>query len=116
MSDAFILYNPDCSKCRATLQLLRERGVDPQNIEYLKHPPSAELFSRLLDQLGVAPREVLRRDDPDYTRLGLDGPSLSRDAQIALVLAHPHLIQRPIVSLGGKAVIGRPPEAVLALF
>jgi arsenate reductase len=116
MSDAVILYNPDCSKCRAVLQLLRDRSVEPQIVEYLKQPPSAELFSGLLDQLGVTPREVLRRDDPDYARLGLDDPALSREAQIALALAHPHLIQRPIVSIGGRAVVGRPPEAVLALF
>ena len=116
MSDALILYNPDCSKCRATLQLLRERGVEPQIIEYLQHPPTAELFSRLLDALGMAPREVLRRDDPDYAALDFDNPELSHAALIALALAHPHLIQRPIVSIGGKAVIARPPDTVLALF
>jgi arsenate reductase len=115
MPDALILFNPDCSKCRATLQLLRERGIEPQIVDYLSHPPSPEIFSRLLDELGLEPRDVLRRDDPDYVALHMDNPALDRDALIALALAHPHLIQRPIVSIGGKAVIARPPETVLAL-
>ncbi len=111
-----ILHNPRCSKSRATLQLLRERGVEPIVIEYLEHPPSAEELASILDRLGLEPRQLMRRQEAEYLEQGLDSPELDRAALIAAMVQHPKLIERPIVLSQGKAMLGRPPERVLELF
>jgi arsenate reductase len=108
-----IYHNPRCSKSRQALQLLRERGTEPEVVEYLKTPPDAPTLSRLLDLLGLEPRELMRSKEAEYEAGGLDDPSLSRDALIAAMVAHPKLIERPIVIKGDKAVLGRPPERVV---
>jgi arsenate reductase len=108
-----ILHNPRCSKSRQTLALLHERGIEPEVVEYLRHPPSAAELDRILAMLGLEPRQAMRRHEPPYRELGLDEPSLGRGALIAAMVAHPVLIERPIVVAGGRARIGRPPEAVL---
>ncbi len=108
-----IYHNPRCSKSRETLSLLRDHGVEPDVVEYLKDPPSAEVLSDLLTRLGLEPRALMRRKEPEYAELGLDDPNLSREALIAAMVAHPKLIERPIVVKGGKAALGRPPQAVL---
>jgi arsenate reductase (glutaredoxin) len=110
-----IYHNPRCSKSRETLALLRERGVEPEVVEYLKDPPSAEVLSDLLERLDLEPRALMRRKEPEYAELGLDAPSLSRDALIAAMVAHPKLIERPIVVKDGKAALGRPPRAILEI-
>ena len=110
-----IYHNPRCSKSRQTLALLRERGIEPEVVEYLKTPPDTARLGALLDMLGLAPRDVMRRKEAPYTELGLDDPTLGRDALIAAMAAHPILIERPIVVSGPKAALGRPPEAVLAI-
>lgn len=110
-----IWHNPRCSKSRGTLELLHERGIAPTVIDYRENPPDARELSRVLDLLGMQPRELMRRDEPEYARLQLDDPSLTRDQLIAAMVAHPILIQRPIVIANGKAAIGRPPEAVLEI-
>lgn len=115
MSDVLILHNPRCSKSCAALALLRERGVEPRIIDYLRNPPDAEQLAHWIELLGVSVREALRHDEADYTRLGLDDPALSDADLIAAAIAHPHLIQRPLVVAGERAAIGRPPEAVLRL-
>jgi arsenate reductase len=84
-------------------------------IEDRENPPDARELSRVLDLLGMQPRELMRRDEPEYAELKLDDPSLTRDQLIAAMITHPILIQRPIVIAHGKAAIGRPPEAVLAI-
>lgn len=106
-----IYHNPKCSKSRATLALLQERGLEPQVIEYLQHPPSAEELKTILRMLGMKPRELLR--PKEAREAGLDDPALSDDAVIAGMLAHPITIERPIVIAGDRARLGRPPEAVL---
>ena len=110
-----IWHNPRCSKSRGTLELLREHGIEPTVIDYQKNPPDAKGLSRALDLLGLQPRELMRRDEPAYAELQLDDPKLTRERLIEAMVAHPVLIQRPIVFADGKAAIGRPPEAVLAI-
>jgi arsenate reductase len=110
-----IYHNPRCSKSRATLTLLQEHGIQPQVIDYLQTPPSAGELETMLQLLGMAPRDLMRRDEPEYAELGLDADDLGRDQLIAAMVAHPRLIQRPIVLANGKASLGRPPEAVLAI-
>lgn len=110
-----IYHNPSCSKSRETLSLLRDQGVEPEIVEYLKDPPNARMLSDLLTQLGLEPRALMRRKEAEYAELGLDDPALSREALIEAMAAHPKLIERPIVVKGGKAALGRPPQAVLEI-
>jgi len=108
-----LYHNPKCSKSRQTLALLNEQGITPTIIEYLKAPPTAETLKAILAQLGLAPRELMRKKEAIYAERGLDDPSLSDDALIDFMIKHPILIERPIVLANGKAVLGRPPEQVL---
>jgi arsenate reductase len=110
-----IYHNPRCSKSRETLSLLRDQGVEPEIVEYLKDPPNAQVLSDLLNQLGLEPRALMRRKEAEYAELGLDDPALSREALIEAMVTHPRLIERPIVVKGGKAALGRPPQAVLEI-
>jgi arsenate reductase (glutaredoxin) len=110
-----IYHNPRCSKSRQALALLSERGLDLDIIEYLKTPPDAGTLARLLDGLGLAPRDLMRKKEPAYRELGLDDPSLDRAALIAAMVENPVLIERPIVVAGGRVALGRPPEAVLEI-
>ena len=114
-TDVVIWHNPRCSKSRGTLELLHERGIEPVVIDYRENPPDARELSRVLDLLGMQPRELMRRDEPEYAQLQLDDPALTREQLIAAMVAHPILFQRPIVLANGKAAIGRPPEAVLSI-
>ena len=108
-------HNPRCSKSRQTLQLLRDRGVEPQIVEYLKTPPDVAALTRVLDMLSMEPRELMRTKEKEYKENGLDDPGLSREAFIAAMVVHPKLIERPIVIKDGRAALGRPPEQVLEL-
>ena len=110
-----IYHNPRCSKSRATLALLRERGIEPDVIEYLKTPPSREELARILDLLGLEPRDLMRRNEEAYKAADLDDPGLTRETLILAMIQRPQLIQRPIVIANGKASIGRPPEQVLEI-
>jgi arsenate reductase (glutaredoxin) len=110
-----IYHNNRCSKSRATLALLEERGGTVEVINYLDTPPSAAELGVLLKQLGMTARELLRTGEAEYQSLGLDDPAPDEAALIAAMVAHPKLIERPIVVANGKAALGRPPEAVLAI-
>jgi arsenate reductase len=110
-----IYHNPRCSKSRQTLQLLRDNDVEPDIIEYLKTPPDRETLVKLLDMLGLEPRELMRRKEKEYKESGLDNPDLSRDQLIDAMLEHPRLIERPIVVKGNQARVGRPPEQALEI-
>ncbi len=110
-----IYHNPRCGKSRQTLQLLQAQGIEPEIVEYLKNPPSAEELEDLLQKLGMEPRELMRKKEAAYKGNGLEDISLARPALIAAMITHPILIERPIVLANGKATIGRPPEAVLAI-
>jgi arsenate reductase len=108
-----IFHNPRCSKSRATLALLHERGLEPEVRLYLQDPPDAAELRSILDRLGMSARELMRSGEAEYRELGLADPSLSEDQLIAAMVAHPRLIQRPIVLAGERAAVGRPPTAVL---
>jgi len=110
-----IYHNSRCSKSRATLALLEDRGGDVEVINYLDTPPTAAELAVLLKQLGMTARELLRTGEAEYQSLGLDDPALDEAALIAAMVTHPKLIERPIVVANGKAALGRPPEAVLAI-
>lgn len=110
-----IYHNPRCSKSRATLALLEERGIEPDIVRYLETPPSAEELCDMLRMLGRSPRELLRRGESEYKALGLDDPALDDTALVTAMVNHPRLIERPIVVADGKAALGRPPESVLEI-
>jgi len=116
MSDTFIYHNPRCSKSRQTLELLQQRGIEPTIVLYLEQPPSKKTLEELLQKLGIAARDLLRRGEDEYKTLGLGDDSLSDEQLIAAMHEHPKLIERPIVVRGAQARLGRPPEAVLELF
>lgn len=108
-----IYHNPRCSKSRATLKLLREKGVEAEVVEYLKTPPDKAELVRILDGLGMEPRDLMRRKEA--AALGLADDSLGRDALIDAMLENPVLIERPVVENAGKYALGRPPENVLEI-
>ena len=108
-----ILHNPRCSKSRATLQLLQQKGIDPEIVLYLENPPSEGELRDILARLGRRPRELMRKGESEYREQGLSDPELSDDALVAAMVATPRLIERPIVLHDGKAAVGRPPESVL---
>ena len=110
-----IYHNPRCGKSRQTLSLIQEAGQEPQIIEYLKPPPTATELDSLLKKLKMEPRELMRKGEDVYRELKLAEKELSRDEAIELMIAHPKLIERPIVVKGRQAVLGRPPENVNAL-
>jgi len=107
-----IYHNPRCSKSRQTLQLLQERELDLNIVTYLDAPPDAAALGQILDLLGLQPRQLMRRQQAEYTALGLDDESLSRAELIDAMIANPILIERPIVLHNGKAAIGRPLQQV----
>ena len=108
-----IYHNPRCSKSRQTLQLLQEKSIDPDVVEYLKTPPDKNTLKNILKQLGLSPRELMRRKENEYKENHLDDPSLTDDQLIDAMLKHPKLIERPIVVTDKGTAIGRPPENVL---
>lgn len=109
-----IYHNPRCSKSRETLNLLKEKGIEPDVVLYLETPPDAATVKSLLSKLGLThARALMRRKEDLYNTLKLDDASLREDALIQAMVAHPKLIERPIVLANGKARIGRPPEQVL---
>lgn len=114
MRESVVIYhNPRCSKSRQTLQLLEARGIQPKVVDYLQDPPSQSELKRILKLLGLEPRELMRRKEPEYKAAGLDNPELKREQLIQALQQHPKLIERPIVLANGKAALGRPPEQVL---
>ena len=115
MTKISIYHNPDCSKSRAALALLEENDVSPEIIYYLETPPSIEDLKSLLGKLGLQLHDIIRRSEDDFGELGLDDGTLSEEIVLDLLQKHPHLLQRPIVVKGDKAIIARPPEDVLGM-
>ena len=109
-----IYHNPRCSKSRQSLALLRENGVEPEVIEYLKTPLDNNALRDLLKKLGLAAHEILRTKEDAYAACGLSPESTEAEI-LAAIVANPILFERPIIVKGKRAVIGRPPENVLAL-
>jgi arsenate reductase len=114
MSAFTIFHNPRCSKSRQTLALLEEHGVHPDIVLYLETPPSASDIAVLLKKLGITAAQLVRHGEDEYKSCGLTRKSSDKDI-VAAMAKHPKLIERPIVVRGNKAVLGRPPENVLAL-
>ncbi len=115
MTDLTLYHNPRCSKSRGALQLLEERGLAPTIVRYLETPPSAAQLQELLGKLGLSARQLLRSGEDEYQTLNLADPGLSEAQLIEAMVEHPKLIERPILIVGDKAVIGRPPEKILEL-
>ncbi|VVN67297.1 arsenate reductase (glutaredoxin) [Pseudomonas fluorescens] len=115
MTDLTLYHNPRCSKSRGALELLQARGLTPTVVRYLETPLDAPQLQSLLGKLGIRARELLRTGEDEYKTLNLADSSLSEEQLIAAMAAHPKLIERPILQIGDKAVIGRPPEKVLEL-
>jgi len=110
-----IYHNPRCSKSREALALLEAEGVPLTIVRYLDTPPDAIALKALLRKLGGSARELLRNKEEEYTSLNLDNPALSENDLIAAIIAHPRLLERPVVVHGNRAVIARPPERLKEL-
>src|SRR6201987_1878916 len=108
-----IYHNPRCNTSRKTLALLRDKGVEPEIVEYLKTPYSAAQLKTLLGQLNLPARALVRKKEA--AAAGIDPAKLSEEALIAAMAKNPIIVERPIVGSGQKAALGRPPEAVLAV-
>lgn len=115
MSDISIYHNPRCSKSRQTLALLEEKGITPEIVEYLKSPPTVEVLGRILKQLDITARQLLRKGEAVYKELNLSDTSLTDEYLIQAMCDNPKLIERPIVICNDKAKLGRPPESVLEI-
>lgn len=114
MSTVTIYHNPRCSKSRAACELIAARGVEASVIDYLTNPPTRDELSRLLGKLGMRASEIVRRGEAVFSE-HYAGRQLSDEQWLDALLAHPILIERPIVVCGDRAVIGRPPQKVLEL-
>jgi arsenate reductase len=110
-----IYHNPDCGTSRNTLAMIRQSGVEPEIIEYLKTPPSREKLKALIAAMGISVRDLLRQRGTPYKELGLDDPKWTDEQLIDQMLAHPILINRPIVVTGKGIKLCRPSETVLPL-
>ncbi|MER8553133.1 arsenate reductase (glutaredoxin) [Mesorhizobium sp. M0976] len=108
-----IYHNPDCGTSRNTLAIVRQSGEEPEVIEYLKTPPSREKLVELIAAMGMTPRQLLRQKGTPYAELGLGDPKWSDDEILDFMLAHPILINRPIVVTPLGTMLARPSEAVL---
>lgn len=112
-TDIIIYHNPDCGTSRNTLAMIRNAGIEPHVVEYLKTPPARALLVQLLDRAGLSPRALLREKGAPYAELGLGDPALSDDALVDAMMAHPVLINRPLVVSPLGVRLCRPSEAVL---
>jgi arsenate reductase (glutaredoxin) len=110
-----VYEKPTCSTCRRLFDLLTERGVEFERVNYHVDPLPEEKIRSLLSKAGLRAADVLRRKEPEYESLGLADREVDDDQLIALMAEHPALLQRPIVERGDRAVLARPPEGVLEL-
>jgi arsenate reductase len=113
--DVIIYHNPQCGTSRNTLGLIRNAGIEPHIIEYLKSPPTRLLLRQLIGRMGIPVHDLLREKGTPYAELGLDDPSLTDDQLLDAMMAHPILINRPIVVTPKGVRLCRPSEAVIDL-
>lgn len=116
MADVIVFEKPTCTTCRKLFQLLAENGIEADRIDYQVLGLSRAQLDEIIAKTGLAPRELLRTREPEYTELGLDDLSLSDEAIVEAMVEHPSLLQRPVVIKGNAAVLARPVEKVLELF
>lgn len=109
-----IYHNPRCSKSRQTLDLLQSRGIEPQIILYLENPPNRSTLIQLLEKLSISAQQLVRKSEPEF-KLNFAGQELTESEYIQAMVSFPKLIERPIVEVENRAVIGRPPENVLEI-
>lgn len=121
MKKSFLYHNPRCSKSRQTLELLQQKNIEVEIVEYLKTPPSVERIQEILNLLALEPRQLMRKGEDVYKELSLNDTSLSTEALVDAMATNPKLIERPILLIEdedtglSKAAIGRPPENVLTI-
>ena len=115
MTDIVIYHNPECGTSRNTLAMIRNAGIEPHVVEYLKTPPSRALLESLIERAGIAPRALLREKGTPYAELGLDNPDLTDAQLIDAMMEHPILINRPLVVTPLSVKLCRPSEEVLDL-
>ncbi|RON06279.1 arsenate reductase (glutaredoxin) [Pseudomonas brassicacearum] len=115
MTDLTLYHNPRCSKSRGALELLEARGLTPTVVRYLETPLNAAQLQSLLGKLDISARHLLRTGEDEYKTLNLADSSLSEAQLIAAIAEHPKLMERPILEVGDKAVIGRPIENLLEI-
>lgn len=113
MTDIVVYHNPACGTSRNTLALIRNSGVEPHIVEYLKTPPTRSLLVEMLARAGLSPRELLREKGTPYAELGLGDPELSDEALVDAMMEHPSLINRPLVVTPLGVKLCRPSEVVL---
>lgn len=113
--DIVIYHNPDCGTSRNALAMIRDAGIEPHVVEYLKSPPARALLVQLADRAGLTPRELLREKGTPYADLGLADPALTNDALVDAMMAHPILINRPLVVSPLGVRLCRPSETVLGI-
>lgn len=113
MTDIIIYHNPDCGTSRNTLAMIRNAGIEPHVIEYLKTPPSRAMLSQLIERAGLTARQLLREKGTPYAELGLGDEGLSDEALVDAMMDHPILINRPLVVSPLGVRLCRPSEAVL---
>lgn len=111
--DIVIYHNPDCGTSRNTLAMIRNAGIEPHVVEYLKTPPARALLKQLIDRMGISARDLLREKGTPFSELGLGDPSLSDEQLVDAMMDHPILINRPIVVTPAGVRLCRPSEAVL---
>jgi len=112
---ATIYHNPRCSKSRQTLELIKTQDIEPEIVLYLETPLDAQTIAGLLKKLGISARQLLRRGEQAYKEQNLSDTSLTEKQLIDAMVKSPKLIERPVVVVGNKAIIGRPPEQVLEI-
>jgi arsenate reductase len=110
-----IYHNPNCGTSRKVLGILRETGNEPRIIEYLKTPPTRAELTGLLTKMGMTPRQLLRRKGTPFDELGLDDPAKTDAELLDAILAHPILMERPVVVTGKGVRVCRPAETVMEL-
>jgi arsenate reductase len=112
VAETYVIYhNPRCRKSREGLQILRDAGIEPEIVEYLKDPPSRSAVEKILRLLDVEPHDLLRSKEAEYRQAGLSRQS-GRSEIAAAIAEHPKLLERPVVLHGERAVLGRPPEKI----
>jgi len=114
MSKYTLYHNPRCSKSREALKLLQEKGVDVDVVLYMEKPPSVAELKKIVGQLGIEAKQLLRTKEAEYKALNLQNETQEK-AILEAMHAHPKLMERPILIADGKAVLGRPPENILSL-
>ena len=115
LSNFTIYHNPRCSKSRLTLELLKDKGIDPKVILYLETPPSEKELVLILKKLNMEAKELLRKGEAEFKEQNLSDTSKSEEDIIQAMVHFPKLMERPIIIYGDRAVIGRPPENVLKI-